>query len=737
MNRLFATTALTVSLVASAAHAEALADGGQVDEIVVTARKRAEPLSQTPLAIIAARGDDLKARRVNNLEDLAAITPGMSFREDVAGRAGPAITVRGIGFDDYHAMGSPSAAVHLDEIYQGSSAWITGQLFDIDRVEVLKGPQGTLYGRNTTAGAINIVTRQPSALAGGYVGASYGSYGATRIDGASTMPLTEQLALRLAVVRESGGAYMTNKGNSSVAGTTPAPGVIPPLPLIGEHKTGDKDFWGARATIAYTPTEATRITAAINLARDRGDNSQTDVLGRSATGFTEPDTNPYTYYANINPFVHSDQVGTHVQVEHDLQNGLNLTGIASQQHLKRTYTLDPGSPLRAFDILYKDKLDQTILETRLSKSGGSFEWVAGAFFMNDRVASDQYEDVSDLFRSVIDAASDLHRESWAAFGEVDWRFASQWTATLGLRYTDEKAHFDGATVDLNPYRLTRVNTAFALPVVFDNRFADSNLSGRTVLTWRPTDQAMVYASASKGFKSGGFDGATIFTISKALPFQSENVWAYEGGYKWFPTDLPLSLTVSGFYYDFSNMQSTSVVNLGGVPTNVRTNVSAAEIYGGELQLNLRPIEHLELNAGVALLHSEITEDRAVDPAEVARRVGGALPNSPKLSYSLGGRYSWVLPHGWSLSPAAQLSHVGSQYKELDHYIRAESYTLVDGQLELTAPGGGWSLSLWGKNLGDETYFTGLIPAVSRGVVIGTQRIVGAPRSVGVAVKVNF
>jgi iron complex outermembrane receptor protein len=731
------TTVLTFSLAAMSAHAETAADSGQVDEIVVTARKRAEPLSQTPLPITAFRGDDLKARRVNNLEDLAAITPGMSFREDVAGRAGPAITIRGIGFDDYHAMGSPSAAVHLDEVYQGSSAWITGQLFDIDRVEVLKGPQGTLYGRNTTAGAINIITRRPTGQAGGYVGASYGSHDAVRIDGAYTMPLADQVALRIAVLRESGGGYMTNKGNASVAGTTPAPGVIPPLPSIGEHKTGDKDFWGARATLAYTPTDTTRVTAAVNLARDRGDNSQTDVLGRSATGFTEPDTDPYTYYANLDPFVRSEQIGGRLQVEHDFQDGLKFTGIASQQHLKRTYTLDPGSPLRAFDIRYADTLDQTTLEARLGKSGGLVEWVAGAFYMKDRVASDQREDVSDLFRSVIDATSDLHRESWAAFGEADWRFGPRWTATLGLRYTDETAHFDGATVDLNPYGLSAVKSAFALPVRFDNRFSDSNLSGRAVLTWRPTEATMLYASASKGFKSGGFDGATIFTASKALPFQSENVWAYEGGYKWFPTSLPLSLTASGFYYDFSNMQSTSVVNLGGIPTNVRTNVADAQVYGGELQLNLRPIERLELNAGLALLHSEITRDASVDPAEVARRVGAPLPNSPELSYSLAARYGWDLPGGWTLSPAAQLSYVGSQYKELDHYVRAKSYTLIDGQVELTAPGGRWSLSLWGKNLGDETYFTGLIPAVSKNVVIGTQRIVGAPRTIGVAVNVNF
>jgi len=733
--------AALVALVASTAQAQ---DGAASDaDIVVTARKRAEPLSQTPIAIVAIRGEELRARGLNRLEDIATVTPGVSFREDVAGRAGPAFTIRGIGFDDYHANGSPSAAVHINEVYQGSSAWITGQLFDIDHVEILKGPQGTLYGQNTTAGAINVLTRQPTDKPEGYLTASYGNYDALRVEGAVGGPLAHGLTARIAFVHESGGGFLKSMGNASVAGTTPVPGKIPPLPLVkAQDDFGDADFWGVRGTIRYEPTASTRITAEIDYGRDRGANSQSDVLGTSATGFKEPDRNPYTFYANALPFLHADQIGGRLKLEQDL-GGVTFTGIASHQHLTRSFTLDPGSPVRAFDILYRDRLDQTTFEARLAnRPGGAIDWIAGAFYFRDRVHTNQNEDASDLLRSVIDADALQRRRSVAVFGEANWHFTPTLTATIGLRYTHERATYQGATVDLNPYGTSVVKSAFPdLPVAFDNHFSDNDLSGRAVLSYRPTETATLYASVSRGFKSGGFDGATIFTASKALPFKSEHVWAYEVGAKWFPHDRPFNLAASGFYYDFSNLQATATVVLGGavggIPTNVRTNVASATIYGGELEAGLRPLAGVELNAGISLLHSRIDDVVSANPAEAARREGRPLPNAPGLSFTAGARYRHRLAGGWAITPSTNLSYTGTQYKDIDHFVKNGRYALLDARLQLDSPDGHWSIAAWGRNLTDKAYFVGLIAAPSGGTVIGTQRIVGAPRTFGGEVALHF
>ncbi|WP_049974433.1 TonB-dependent receptor [Azospirillum sp. B4] len=729
------------AMLATAGRAQTAApdDAAVLEEIVVTARKRAEPLGHTPLSITALKGEEMRERGLNTLEDVAAVTPGVSFREDVAGRAGPAITIRGVGFDDYHAGGSPSAAVHIDEVYQGSSAWITAQLFDIDHVEILKGPQGTLYGQNSPAGAINILTRQPTDTAQGYITASYGSYDALRVEGGVGGPIAPDLSGRIAFLRQSGGGYMTAKGNAAQAGTTPLPGVIPPLAKVdAQDGFGDADFWGVRGTLRYEPGADTRITLETSYGRDRGANTQTDVLGRSATGFTEPDADPRTFYANVLPFIDAQQVGGRLKLEQDVGDDVTFTGIAAQQHLRRTYTLDPGSPLRAFDILYGDTLDQTTLEARFAnRKGGAVDWVAGAFYFRDRVASDQNEDVTDLYRSIIDARSVQRRESAAAFGEADWHVAPGVTATTGLRYTHEDARFSGATVDLNPYGTSIVSRAFALPVVFNNHFTDDNVSGRGVLTWTPDEASTLYASISNGYKSGGFDGATIFTASKAQPFKSETVLAYEVGYKWFPRDRPYTLTLSAFYDDFSDMQATAVVNLGGIPTNVRTNVASATLYGGEMQMGLRPLPGLDLTAGLALLDSNIDDIVSADKAEAARRKDHSLPNAPGLSFTAGARYRREMAGGWVLTPSVNLSYTGPQFMELDHYIEAAGYALLDARLALEEPGGRWSLALWGRNLTDKTYFVGIVPAVSGGAVIGQQRIAGAPRTVGGELSYRF
>jgi iron complex outermembrane recepter protein len=732
--------AAAVVLAASTALADTPAppSGQDNPDIVVSARKREEPLSQTPIAITAIRGDVLRDRGLTRLEDIATVTPGVSFREDVAGRAGPAITIRGIGFDDYHANGSPSAAVHIDEVYQGSSAWITGQLFDIDHVEILKGPQGTLYGQNTTAGAINVLTRQPTATPQGYLDASYGSYGALRVEGALGGPVAQDLSARFAFLRQSGGGFLKSRGDAAFAGTTPVPGVIPGLPLVKpEDGFGDADFWGVRGTVRYEPSSTTRITAEVNYGRDRGANSQTDVRGRSATGFTEPDNDPYTFYANVLPFIHADQVGGRLKLEQDI-GGVTFTGIAGQQHLKRSFTLDPGSPLRAFDILYRDRLDQTTLEARLANHvGGPIDWILGGFYFRDRVHTNQNEDVTDLYRSTINADALQHRESEAVFGEANWHFTPKLTATLGLRYTHEDARYQGATIDTNPYGRSIVANAFKLPVLFDNHFSDGNVSGRAVLTYRPGDGAMLYGSVSRGFKSGGFDGATIFTASKALPFKSEHVWAYEVGAKWFPHDQPFNFSAAGFYDDFSNLQATATVNLGGIPTNVRTNVAAATIYGGELEAGVRPLPGLDLTAGISLLHSRIDDVVSVNAAEAARREGKPLPDAPGLSFTLGARYRHQLANGWAIIPDANLSYTGSQYKEIDHYIKNGRYALLDARIAIEAPGGHWSLAIWARNLTDKAYFVGLVPAVSGTSVIGAQRIVGTPRTVGGELGYHF
>ncbi|MFZ4603452.1 MAG: TonB-dependent receptor [Caulobacterales bacterium] len=708
-------------------------------EIVVTARKREERLSAVPIAISTFSGDRLASAGVANLTELSTVAAGVSFRQDVAGRASPSIVIRGVGFDDFRSNGNPSAAVSFDQVYVGSNALIGGGLFDVDRIEILKGPQGALYGRNTTAGAVNVITRGPTDTLAANANAEYGSYRHVRAEAGIGGPVTDALSVRLAATYEAGGGYLTNKGNAGFAGTTPAPGLVPPLAFVPETKNvGDADFFAVRGTLVARPSTDTTITAHLNVARDRGDNSQSDVLGRSATGFTEPDADPFTYFGNLAPKIDSDQQGFDVRLDQAL-GGAKLTAIGSYVNLDRTYTFDPGDPRRRFDLNYADDLDQYTGEVRLSGSAArALDWTVGGFYFQDEVRLRSLLDAQDLVTSIISTNYLQKRESWALFGETDWKLSPTTTLTGGLRYTNESNDFSGATRDLDPFKTGAATRAFRLPVVFDNTFKDDNLSGRLILSYRPAEDALLYASYSQGYKGGGFDGSTIFSTPEALPFRSENVDAYEVGAKFLSPSAPFNVTVAGFYYGYQDLQANSVRQTAGISTAVRTNVAEATLWGGEVEAVLRPTKRARIGLALAYLNTTVDNFVSSDPAEVARRNGNDLPDSPKLAANLDASQTFLVGDGWMLKPQVNYSYVGDHYKEIDNFVKVKGYGRLDLRVELTAPDARWTMAAFGRNVTDEVYFTGIIPATTAaGVVFGQQRIVGRPATYGVSLGYKF
>ena len=493
----------------------------------------------------------------------------------------------------------------------------------------------------------------------------------------------------------------------------------------------------ARGIVVLRPSEKTTITAEMQHSRDRGDNSQSDVLGVSATGFNEPDTDPFTYYGTFVPKLNSDLTGGHLRIDQELGETFSLTAIGAYIDLARRYTFDPGDPRRRFDLDYRDQIKQTTGELRLQgKLGKLADLTVGAFYFSDRVNLGSQLDASDLVRTIIGTDYRQKRESWALFGEADWHLTPDVTLTTGLRYTHETAKFAGSTVDLNPYGASVAASAFRLPVIFDNNFSDNNLSGRVVLSWRPAEGALIYGSASRGFKSGGFDGSTIFTVGEALPFRSEQVNAFEVGAKLLG-NRPVTITAAAFYYDFSDLQANSIRQIGPVTTAVRTNVAKATVYGGELELVAKPVPGMRLSATLAYLHTKVDNFVSDNPAEVARRNGNKLPDSPALSLNFDASYAFRLG-AWKLEPQASFHLVGKHWKEIDNFIPVNEYGLLNLRLALTSPDERWNIAVFGRNVTDQTYFIGIIPAVTgAGVVTGRQRIVGTPATWGVSLGLHY
>jgi iron complex outermembrane receptor protein len=709
------------------------------DEIVVTANKREQTLVSISAPIAVLSGDRIERRGVTSFDMLVEQLAGVSVTSDFGGSSSKSISIRGVGAtDDYRPSGSSSVAMHVDNVYQASNVFLTVPFFDTDRVEVLKGPQGTLYGRNSTAGVINLITRSKSDVANGYAQAEYGSYGRFRIESAAGVPISDTIGLRLAGVIDQGGGYQTAEGAGVLKGTTTFAGT----PLISDpgRRTGwgDNDLVAGRATFDFRPSSDTHLVAKLFGSRDRGEPVQVDSRGGvNNGGFIEPDNDPYTFYSDRQPRKRIDIWGVSATLNQHLTDKIDLDVVGGYQDGNRFFEGDgTGSPKRTFDYNFSDRIRQHSLEVRVSQhDAGPVGWVAGAYYLRDRVNFLTDLLAADVVASNLRTDYQQKRTSKAVFGQVDWTIVPRLIVSGGLRYTDDDAHYAGVTSDLNPFGVTNAQIiAPVLPVVFDNRFSDNNVSGRATVSFRPNERSNIYLSYGTGYKSGGFDGSSIFSTAEALPFKSEDVRSIEGGFKLTGTH-GLFLNVDGFHYEFEDLQAnTTQIIVGQQTANVRTNVAKARIYGVDVQFGATVIRsgphRLSVDGGATFINSRILDYRSSNPALVAVNLGNDLPAAPHFSGNGEVRYDYASDQGWTLSAAVDVRHKSSEYKRLNNNIGslAPAYTLLNARIDLTLSDPSITLFVYGRNLTDTAYFTDLT---------STYRLAGAPRTFGGGARFSF
>lgn len=722
--------AVTAAAQTAAPSASLANDGG---DIVVTAQKREQTLLEVPAAVLALSGDRLREAGVTSFLQLTQQTPGViASNQLVGGRTIQTFTIRGIGFDDFRPNGSPSAAVHFDGVYQGSSALIGGQMFDVARVEILKGPQGTLYGRNTTAGAVNVISQKPSDKLEGFTSGEYGRFNSFRGEGAVNLPIAQNIALRVSGVYDRTDGFMTNVGVGRFGGTTPDPRIPANGNPARDDDVAGSTFYGGRALLSVGADTDTELLLNVHGFHENGGQAQAE---RTIATALYPANKPYTFDANFTPDLNKTNVGAAATLTQAVGDTLTLTVIGGYEHLKQRYGWNDGLPIRQFDIDYRDRLEQGSLEARLqNRTGSKLDWVIGGAYFKDKTTLDSTLDGSDAFRTVFGAAYRQKRTSWAVFGDATYHVDDALKLGFGLRYTREESHFVGSTLDLNPYGLSQAPTVFTgVPVSFDNRFKDGRLSGKTSFSYSISDNAEIYASIGRGFKAGGFDGSTIFSAPEALAFKSENVWAYEGGIKFLPRGGPVQIEAAGYYYDYSDLQANSTLSPApGVFTNIRTNVGKARVYGGELSITAHPVTGMDVKIGAALLDSKITEIRSASAAEATRRLGNALPNAPTMTLNGSIWYAVPVSDTLTLTPLVSGRFISKYYTELDNYQAIGDYFVGDARLEL-AVGGRFTVAGFVRNFTNTLYATGL--GASSPTSFNAFR--GSPRTYGVSVGARF
>lgn len=735
MSRSMPLTALRLALLASAAlPGSALAqEATEVEEVTVTAQKRTQDLLDVGGSVSVVAAEQVAGRRVEQVRDLAALAPNLDVKEQVPG-AMPVITVRGVGLDDFSSTNNPSAGIYIDEVYLASLAQMSFDFFDIERVELLKGPQGTLYGRNSTAGALNILTAKPS-LAGfsARAAASYGNYQAADVEGMVNLPLGETVALRLAAkgLRQGEGFWFNR--------------------AIGED-IGRRKLALGRAQLRWTPSEDLDVIFKLEGQRARSEMGQGEFFGYVPTpgapcpgdpacanlfGYSDPDGDPFTGDWSGDHFYDIDQVAATLRIERRIGEA-TLTSVTGYANFARSFYIDTdASPLRLTDFIQTDKVHQLSQELRLSGETGKASWLVGGFYSRDGVRVYTPAFFENLFNTRLRSTADQETTSAAAFAHAEWSLSDRLSLVTGLRYTWEKKSNLGQVHDLvalcpasfltmAPCGTPPIRIAFV-----DDTIRDKNWSWKLGLNYKPTPLTLLYLSASQGVKSGGFFSGFATSSAQLQAYEPERLIAYEAGWKTRLPEAGLSLSASAFYYDYKDVQTFIRDTSGALPIQRLGNVGKAELYGLDAEATWRPaaLAGLTLQAGVGLLRAELGAFTTADGPVAG---GNRLPNAPKVTFNLQARYERAVAEGWRLALQGAGHYSDDVFKDAinDPLVRQESYWSWDGRVALIGEESGLEFALWGKNLGDERHLTqGLnLPALGYG-----NRNYNAPRTYGVSI----
>lgn len=730
-------TALVAAMALATSGQTILADDSfTLEEIVVTAQKRAESVQDVPISISAMSADFVAKVGAQSIDDLGIHTPGLETRVTQATQ--PKIYVRGITTNDFGIGSDPAVAVYVDGVYSGRSGAAMTAFQDIARVEVLKGPQGTLFGKNAAAGAIHLISNKPSQDFEGSVKASVGNYGKRKIEGVVNVPLTETMALRVNVLDNHTDGYQEN----TVTGTDLA----------------DENNGGARAMLSWQASEDTDVLFQIDYANV----DQSAAVDRS--GLANRDFYSDKVALDTDPEETLELWGGSVTVESDF-DPLTFTSITALKRFESSNLrdedgsnyVDAGYGPTLFNTRNDEENTFFSQEFRLnSQDGENLRWTLGAMYSREHGKQISTVDFStEVINDALGgpalpggllytetAEGDLISTSAAVYGDMTYSFNEALDLTVGVRYSrDEK-----------DYELTvpGPNVEFIGPVDFFGSgliFADivdsfeideswSNVSSRVVLDYTFSEDAMVYLSYATGYKSGGFTSTQI-----DAPFDEETVTNVELGLKSTWMDSRLRFNAAVYSYEYEDLQEYGTVE-NPLPRLVIRNQDA-EGNGFEMDITWAVTENLTLSANYNYLDTEIIEyPLLAGETEIHSRKGDSLPNVADETYGFGVEY--VLPVGdvGDLVFSGSYSYVGerdsAQSPDDPDLIGAldqleDSYTNVSGRVTLESAEADWQISLWAKNLTDEEYLIDF----DTGAVDTFAGIRNAPRSYGIDVGYHF
>lgn len=756
----------------------------RLEEVVVTAQKRSENINDVAMSVTALSSDYIDKLDLRSMDDLQKVVPG--FHATISTYGTPIYTIRGVGFQDTSLAASPTVSVYVDEMPVPFSIMSGYANLDVGRTEILKGPQGILFGNNATGGAVNYIANKPTNEFGAEVELGYSRFETVDFDGHINIPVSDQLSLRLAgrMTKSEGWQKSTTTGD----------------------ELGDRDIAIARLSAAWDPSETVRVLGTVTYGQDKSDaqapqffravvqNAQTPLdpgflnfptagsdnreadWSRCINNSPTEDPSGCVSLAADNEYVHSN-----LRVEVDLSSTVQLTSLSSYQKFDRFQPVESdGTTFRNYESVQMGEIETYYQELRVSgieESGAN--WVVGANF--------QYDDTVDTFlQSYSDSSSrqifglnlgptrplsDQKVETWAAFGNIEYPIGD-FTLHAGVRYTDQKRDFVGCGQDGgdgswstisqgiqnllitgNPF----VNSAFPdttagpgidvgpggcgttneppdfAPGYVNDNLDEDNLSWRIGSKWQASNGTMFYGNVSKGYKAGSFPTAATARSVQLIPAVQESLLAYEVGVKSSLFSDRLQFNGAAFFYDYEDKQIRgSILDPVFGPLGALVNVPDSEVKGFEVFATALLTDGFTVRGGVSYSNSEIKGDFSNFSYLGQRQnfTGESFPHAPEWQASFDASYEHRFDSGLLGYVGALVSYQDETYAGFGELpeLQVDSYTLLDMRAGIDA--GNWGIRVWGKNLTDEYYWR----QVTREFGDALVRFAGNPRSYGVTVS---
>ena len=772
---------MSVPVSAQTAQADEIPAPGQITEIIVTAQKRAQSINDVGMSINAISGDVLASQRLTSTADLTRVVPGFNVASTVSGA--PVYTLRGIGFNARNLSALSAVSVYLDEVPLSYTYMTGGPLLDVERVEVLKGPQGTLYGQNSTGGAINYIAKKPTETIEAGAELSYGRFDLVDASAYISGPVSDTLGARLSVrgIRSDGWQKSITRNDDF----------------------GGQRSLAGRLLLHWEPTDSVRFQFNANGWKDRSDSTAFQIIGINPSNRACFDGTPpgclllggaqYPLYDEVVNFPQrgdslraadrdadvdyrsdSDFYQLSLRGDVDLSSDVTLTSISAYSHFNLGTARDlDGTPFRISNFFGQGRIRAINQELRLSGNAGeTLNWIVGGNYSDDRIRErvDNPAGGTSIGQSFgLDNAvtvSRLHRSSWAVFANADYELAPELTLTAGARHTEVKMNFTGCTKDPGDGSLLIAFAGTAGPgecVTYldvtsvppnqgevTQRVKESSVSWRAGLNWQPDQDLLLYANISRGFKSGDIPAITALAESQLQPVKQEKVTAYEAGAKLTLMGGAVQLNGAIFHYDFVNKQLQTTIQTFLGLAEATQNIPKSRVNGAEIELTVQPLDGLIFNTGVGYTDTKIgtfstftpitsptwPPPAAAEPfssASFSDVSGQPFNLSPKWQINGNLQYDWRLNSKLGMFAGVSATHSSSTPSLVgaSSQFRLEAYTLIDVRAGITGPDERWQVMLFGRNVTSEHYsvgaqtafdVSGLYPgmAMTWGVTVGVK-----------------